>query len=183
MSSFIDTSLSPDNRKQSKKAESSPSKRKRKDSTSVSSLSPASHIQTPGPDIESKIKSGATSPSDSESEAHQPRPAPAIPQYQTFGTDPSTFDDPTIYHVREVTPGMSEDERKEIYAVADYPHDDLHSLTPGTPPDKDFSNGKPTSNQVAAHTFQTYVDPYFRQYTEEDHAFLRARVCQRLACQ
>ena len=73
-------------------------------------------------------------------------------------------------------PGMSEEEIKEIYAVAVYPHDDLHDLIPGTPPDKDFSNAKPT-NQVAANTFATYIEPYFRPFTEEDLAFLRERVC------
>ena len=100
---------------------------------------------------------------------------PAVPQYQTFGPDPSTFDDPTIYHIRAVKPGMTEQEIKEIYSVAGYPHDDLHDLIPGTPPDKDFSNAKPT-NQVAANTFATYIEPYFRAFTEEDLAFLRERV-------
>lgn len=70
---------------------------------------------------------------------------------------------------------MSEEEIKEIYSVSQYPHDDLHDLVPGTPPDKDLSNAKPP-NQVAANTFQTYVDPYFRPLTEEDLAFLRERV-------
>lgn len=104
---------------------------------------------------------------------------PAMPQYQTFGPDPSTFDDPTVYHVREVTPGMDEEEIKKIYSVAQYPHDDLHDLIPGTPPDKDFSNAKPT-NQVGTTTFASYVDPFLRPFTEEDLAFLRERV-RRLA--
>jgi transcriptional adapter 3 len=100
---------------------------------------------------------------------------PAVPQYQTFGADPSTFDDPTIYQIREIEAGMSEEEIKEIYSVAGYPHDDLHDLIPGTPPDSDFSNAKPT-NQVAFNTFATYIEPYFRPLNEEDLAFLRERV-------
>jgi transcriptional adapter 3 len=69
---------------------------------------------------------------------------------------------------------MTEDDIKEIYSVAVYPPDDLHELTPGTPPDKDFSNAKP-ANQVAANTFATFIEPYFRPFTEEDLAFLRER--------
>lgn len=116
----------------------------------------------------------APSPSDSDS-SHQPPPASAIPQYQTFGPDPSKFDDPTIYHIRETHPGMSDEQRKDIYCVALYPESDLHELTPGTPPDKDFSNAKP-ANQVNAGVFANYVEPYIRPLTEEDVAFLKERV-------
>lgn len=69
---------------------------------------------------------------------------------------------------------MSEEEIKEIYCVAEYPPSDLHELTPGTPPDKDFSNAKPAS-QVNATVFANYVEPYIRPLTEEDVAFLKER--------
>jgi transcriptional adapter 3 len=69
---------------------------------------------------------------------------------------------------------MSEEEIKEIYCVADYPPSDLHDRTPGTPPDKDFSNAKPPS-QVNASVFANYVEPYIRPLTEEDVAFLKER--------
>ena len=94
---------------------------------------------------------------------------------QTFGPDPSKFPDPTIYHIREVTPGMSEKEKKEIYSVASYPQSDLVDLTAGEPPDKDFSNAKP-ANQVTATTFANMVEPYIKNLTEEDVAFLSERV-------
>ncbi|KAF2006719.1 hypothetical protein P154DRAFT_542069 [Amniculicola lignicola CBS 123094] len=117
----------------------------------------------------------ADAPSPSLSDAsHQPPPAAKVPAFQTFGPDPSKFDDPTIYHIRDVTPHMSEEEIKEIYSVAEYPPSDLHDLTPGTPPDKDFSNAKPAS-QVNASVFANYVEPYIRPLTEEDVAFLRER--------
>ncbi|KAF2268286.1 hypothetical protein CC78DRAFT_530202 [Lojkania enalia] len=117
----------------------------------------------------------ADAPSPSISEAsHQPAPTPAVPQFQTFGPDPSKFDDPTIYHIRDITPGMTEEEIKEIYCVAEYPPSDLHELWPGTPPDKDFSNAKPAS-QVNATVFANYVEPYIRPLTEEDVAFLKER--------
>lgn len=70
---------------------------------------------------------------------------------------------------------MTDDEKKEIYCVAQFPHDDLSNLIAGTPPDKDFSNAKP-SNQVNANTFAAYVDPYLRPLTEEDMGFLKERV-------
>lgn len=100
---------------------------------------------------------------------HKP---PAMPQ-QGFFPDPLA-PDPVIYHIREVTPGMTDTERKEIYSVTAFPTKDLSDQIAGTPPDKDFSNAKPT-NQVAANTFLTYVEPYVRPLTEEDMAFLRER--------
>ena len=53
--------------------------------------------------------------------SHQPAPAPLVPQYQTFGPDPLTFDDPTIYHIRAVAPTMSENEVKGVYSVVRVP--------------------------------------------------------------
>lgn len=69
---------------------------------------------------------------------------------------------------------MADEEKKEILCVARYPADDLHDLTPGTPPDMDFSNAKPP-NQINFSTFQTFVEPYIRPLTEEDVAFLKER--------
>lgn len=115
----------------------------------------------------------APSPSGSEV-SHQPAPAPAVPQYQTFGPDPSKFDDPTIYHIRDVTPGMTDEEKKEIYCVAEFPPTDLRDRIAGLPPDKDFSNAKPAT-QVNASVFANYVEPYIRPLTEEDVAFLKER--------
>lgn len=115
----------------------------------------------------------APSPTDTDA-SHQPPPAPAVPQFQTFGPDPSKFDDPTVYHIRDVTPGMSVEERREIYCVADFPESDLRDRTAGIPPDKDFSNAKPAS-QVNASVFANYVEPYIRRLTEEDMAFLKER--------
>ncbi|KAJ9611257.1 Transcriptional regulator [Cladophialophora chaetospira] len=97
---------------------------------------------------------------------------PPMPQ-QGFFPDPLA-PDPVIYHIREVTPGMTDAERKEIYSVTAFPTKDLSDQIAGTPPDKDFSNAKPT-NQVAANTFLTYVEPYVRPLTEEDIAWLRER--------
>ncbi|KAF3002623.1 Transcriptional regulator [Curvularia kusanoi] len=115
----------------------------------------------------------AASPSGSDV-SHQPAPAPAVPQYQTFGEDPVKFDDPTVYHIREVTPGMTDEEKKEIYSVAVFPPSNLHDKIAGLPPDKDFSNAKPAT-QVNAGVFANYVEPYIRPLTEEDVAFLRER--------
>ena len=105
----------------------------------------------------------------------QPPPAPPVTQHAFF-PDPLASD-PVIYHIREVTPGMTDEEKKEIYGVSGFPTQDLTDQIAGTPPDKDFSNSKPT-NQVAANTFLSYVEPYVRPLTEEDIAFLRERVSQ-----
>ncbi|EER43391.1 transcriptional regulator Ngg1 [Histoplasma capsulatum H143] len=59
-------------------------------------------------------------------------------------------------------------------SVAQFPKSDLSHMMTGTPPDKDFSNAKPT-NQVSANTFATYIEPYVRPLTEEDIAFLKER--------
>ncbi|TAQ85320.1 hypothetical protein B7494_g6350 [Chlorociboria aeruginascens] len=138
-------------------------------SSSLSPVAPATPV--PAMDADDREEANAD---DSSSDEHQPPPAPAVPHLQTFGEDPSTFPDPTVYEIRKITPNMSEDEIREICSVADYPHDDLHELIPGTPPDKDFSNAKPT-NQVQANTFAAFLEPYFRAFTEEDLAFLRDR--------
>ncbi|MCJ1425483.1 Transcriptional regulator, partial [Sticta canariensis] len=159
---------------------STPRKQRKLDamSGSSSSLSPASRGQSPrdvaAPMQETMIKSASASPSSSSLDSRQPPPAPSIAQYQTFGPDPLTFDDPTVYHIREVTDDMTDEEKQEIYCVAQFPHDDLGHLIAGTPPDKDFSNAKPT-NQVNANTFATYIEPYLRPLTEEDMAFLKER--------
>ncbi|RDL42390.1 Uncharacterized protein BP5553_02369 [Venustampulla echinocandica] len=140
-------------------------------SSSLSPVAPATPTAT-GMDIDEK--EGGAAVDESSSDEHQPPPAPAIPHLQTFGDDPSTFPDPTVYEIRDVTDGMDDDTKREIYSVSYFPESNLEHLIPGTPPDKDFSNAKPT-NQVQANTFATYLEPYFRPYTEEDLAFLRER--------
>lgn len=136
-----------------------------------SSLSPiAAGTPAAGMDVDEKDADDDESSADE----HQPKPAPSITHLQTFGDDPSTFPDPTVYDIRDVTDDMTVEEKREIYSVAVFPHDTLEDLIPGIPPDKDFSNAKPT-NQVQANTFAAYLENYFRSYTEEDLAFLRER--------
>ncbi|KAL4949917.1 histone acetyltransferases subunit 3-domain-containing protein [Aspergillus filifer] len=151
----------------------SPASKKSKNAVSdkTSSLSP--------PSLASPRQSGegadVGSPgSDDSSESHQPEPAPAVPQIQVFGPNPLKFDDPTIYHIRDVEPGMTDDEKKEIFSVNVFPESDLRHLMAGTPPDRDFSNAKPT-NQVNANTFLQYIEPYVRDLMEEDIAFLKEK--------
>ncbi|THV83177.1 hypothetical protein D6D29_04098 [Aureobasidium pullulans] len=139
------------------------------------------HKDSPPPDspsaqvaaAKSDLDHNSSSPAPSDAE-HQPPPAPSIAHYETFGNDPTQFDDPTIYHIRDWTPDMSDEEKKAIFCVARFPHDDLHDLTPDTPPDMDFSSAKPAS-QINFSTFQAYVEPYIRPLTEEDVAFLKER--------
>ncbi|KAF2664078.1 hypothetical protein BT63DRAFT_460379 [Microthyrium microscopicum] len=133
----------------------------------------ASHPPS-NPDVTMK-NAGSNETSDSEELEHQPPPAAPIQQFQIFGDDPSQFPDSTIYEILPITEDTTEEEKKEIYAVRRYPQSDLHDLTAGTAPDKDFSNAKP-SNQVAGATFANFVEPYLRPMTQEDLVFLMERM-------
>ena len=144
----------------------------RDNDSASSSLSPVA-VATPVSGMDIDRKEGGEE-DDSSSDEHQPLPAPAIPHLQTFGDDPSTYPDSTVYEIRPILPGMTDDEKRDIYSVAVFPKDNLETLIPGNPPDKDFSNAKPSS-QVQATTFATYIEPYFRPFSEEDLAFLRER--------
>ncbi|KAK3705071.1 Transcriptional regulator [Vermiconidia calcicola] len=115
----------------------------------------------------------AVSPSDSETSPGDP-PATAPLYERAFGKDPTQFDDPTIYDIREILPEMTEDDQRNILNVKAWPASDLRDLTAGDPPDMDFSNAKP-ANQVNFSTFQVYAEPYIRPFTEEDVAFLKER--------
>lgn len=115
----------------------------------------------------------AASPSDSD--ASQAEPHSIAPLYErAFGKDPTQFDDPTIYDIRELREDMTLEEKKEILNVAYWPESDLRDLTAGEPPDQDFSNAKPAA-QASFSAFQTYVEPFIRPFTEEDVAFLKER--------
>ncbi|CAM1504458.1 Fc.00g020490.m01.CDS01 [Cosmosporella sp. VM-42] len=151
-------------------------KHSREDSSS-SSLSPVAAASPSAMDVDKKAKKEEKEEEEEEEESSEDEGAPPrreAPQAMTFGEDPSTFPDPTVYEIRPVHPGMSEDERKEIYSVATYPKSDLADLIAGDPPDRDFSNAKPSS-QINFTTFTSYTDPYFRTFAEEDLAFLRER--------
>ncbi|KAK3904738.1 chromatin-remodeling complexes subunit NGG1 [Staphylotrichum tortipilum] len=144
----------------------------RDNDSASSSLSPVAPRTPSNMDVDDKTKA---EPNDDDSSSDDGRPPPpARPQANTFGDDPSTFPDPTVYEILPVQPGMTQDEIKEIYSVAGYPRSDLADLIAGDPPDKDFSSAKP-SNQINFSTFSTFIEPYFRAFTEEDLAFLRER--------
>jgi len=162
-----------------------PSPKKKLDAVSgrsSSSLSEASPLpspsvpsQPPHPPRAASVRASSAD-SSSSSDSHQPPPAASIAHFQTFGPNPLTFDDPTVYEVRAVTDDMTDEEKKETYCVSSFPHDDLHSLIAGTPPNKDFSHVVKPSNQVLASTFTTYAESYLRPLKEEDIGFLQERV-------
>jgi transcriptional adapter 3 len=150
-------------------------KRDRDNDSTSSSLSPVAPRTPSNIDVDDKAKAEVKSDDDESSSDDDGRPPPQPrPQANIFGDDPSTFPDPTVYEILPVKPGMTEDEIKEIYSVATYPKSDLADLIAGDPPDKDFSSAKPT-NQINFSTFSTYIEPFFRPFTEEDLAFLRER--------
>lgn len=76
--------------------------------------------------------------------------------------------------VEDGIPVNGEEYLKKKYGVASYPKNDLKDQLPGDIPDMDFTKAKPP-NQVQFSTFSSYIEPYFRQYTEEDLAFLQQK--------
>ncbi|KAH6657353.1 histone acetyltransferases subunit 3-domain-containing protein [Truncatella angustata] len=159
-----------------KRDSSKPRKLSRDNDSASSSLSPVAK-ETPGAmdvDEKQKPKEEKEDDDDESSEDEGAPPRREAPQFQTFGEDPSTYPDPTVYEILPVTPDMPPDQRREIYSVAVYPETDLADLIAGDPPDKDFTIAKPT-NQISFGTFTTYIEPYFRTFNEEDLAFLRER--------
>ncbi|RDA86830.1 hypothetical protein CP532_1402 [Ophiocordyceps camponoti-leonardi (nom. inval.)] len=148
-------------------------RRHSRDGSASSSLSPVATTSPSAMDVDKKPKDGDKEEKTSSEDEGAP-PRRELPQSQTFGEDPSTFPDPTVYEIREIRSGMSVKEKKEIYSVASYPKSDLADVIAGDPPDKDFSIAKPSS-QINFTTFSSYLDPYFRPFSEEDLAFLRER--------
>ncbi|KAK9369232.1 histone acetyltransferases subunit 3-domain-containing protein [Lipomyces kononenkoae] len=71
-------------------------------------------------------------------------------------------------------PTSGTEDMKKRYGVASYPTKDLADLLPGEIPDEDFSRAKP-ANQVQFSTFQSYIEPYFRPFVEEDLSFLNEK--------
>ena len=148
------------------------------DSSSLSEASPVPSPSTathPPPELVPPTRASSASSSSSSSDDRQPPQSASIPQYQTFGSNPLIFDDPTVYEVRQITDDMTDEEKKEIYCVASFPKDDLADLIAGTPPNKDFSNAVKPNNQVQAHTFAGYLDGYLRPLKEEDIGFMNER--------
>lgn len=154
-----------------------PRKLSRDNDSASSSLSPVAPATPSAMEVDEKTKTKVENDdddSDSSSDDGAP-PPPRVPQANTFGDDPSTFPDPTVYEIKKVNwKNMTPDEIKEATSVFTYPKSDLADLIAGVPPDKDFSSAKPT-NQISFSTFSTYIEPYFRPFTEEDLAFLRER--------
>ena len=138
--------------------------------SSSSSLSPTNSPSAMNAEDKNKVDDDSQSSSEDEGRP----PERAKPQSQTFGDDPATFPDPTVYEIRDVAPDMTDEQRKEIYSVAVFPRSDLADMVAGDPPEKDFSNTKPT-NQISFATFSSYVEPFFRPFNDEDLAFLRER--------
>jgi len=61
---------------------------------------------------------------------------------------------------------------KKKYGVSSYPTNDLKSKLPGSIPNIDFSKSKP-SNQVQFTTFQSFIENFYRPFTEDDLKFLK----------
>lgn len=67
---------------------------------------------------------------------------------------------------------FGEEYLKKKYAVSSYPTNDLKTMLPGSIPDIDFSKSKP-ANQVQFATFQSFIENFYRNFSEEDLKFLK----------
>lgn len=63
---------------------------------------------------------------------------------------------------------------KKRLGVVSFPTKDLSEFLPGPLPEGDFTRGKPP-NQVQLSTFSSFLEPYFRPWSEEDLGFLQQR--------
>ncbi|GAP84242.2 putative histone acetyltransferase subunit 3 [Rosellinia necatrix] len=164
---------------------SKPRKSSRDNDSASSSLSPVAPAASGAMEVDEKVKLDKNAKKEDDEDEEEEGggdssddefapPVREAPQFQTFGEDPSTFPDPTVYEILDPEPSMSVDELKRLYSVAIFPATDLADQIAGEPPDKDFSNAKPT-NQISFSTFSTYIEPYFRPFAEEDLTFLRER--------
>jgi transcriptional adapter 3 len=122
---------------------------------------------------EKRRKIGSSSPeskrddSDESENEHQPAQAAPFIVREPLGGK-------YVYEIPTVDDNASYHERAQAFAVASFPTDDLTNLIAGYPPDEDFSKAKPTT-QVGITTFNAYIKPYFRPFSEEDLRFLRER--------
>ena len=66
------------------------------------------------------------------------------------------------------------DYKKRKFAVSEFPKSDLKDMLPGEIPMIDFSGPKPTQ-QVAWNSFTAYIEPFYRNFTEEDVKWLRQK--------
>ncbi|WEJ95149.1 Transcriptional regulator [Yamadazyma tenuis] len=64
---------------------------------------------------------------------------------------------------------------KRKYGVASYPEHDLQDLLPGQIPNIDFSKSKAPTNQVQFSTFQSYIESFYRPFSNEDLKFLNEK--------
>ncbi|KAL7266510.1 Transcriptional regulator [Rhizina undulata] len=120
---------------------------------------------------EKSDKRNSSSPAKSRSSDSDIQP-PAVPPHMVFE---HLDDDPTVYEIPDdIPPETSYEDRAKIFSVSRFPTSDLADLGPGDPPDEEIKQNKPP-NQVAMNTFNTYIEPYFRPYNEEDLGFLRER--------
>ncbi|KAA8910790.1 histone acetyltransferases subunit 3-domain-containing protein [Sphaerosporella brunnea] len=148
-------------------------KKRKSESDHKRPLAVGAHAPTSQGPQEKKKKSSPdvrrASPSDDSDDEHQP------PQPMPYVVFEPLEDDPAIYEIPTTSNQTSYEDKARAFAVTRFPGDDLSNLIPGDPPpDEDFSKAKP-SNQVAISTFNAFIEPYFRPFSEEDVAFLRER--------
>lgn len=103
-----------------------------------------------------------------------------IPGNKKFVTNPKSefvANQSLPYHTFGIfNENNEDDEDEEMFkrrlGVVSYPKEDLSTLTAGPVPMDDYTRAKPT-NQVQFSTYATFLEPYFRPFTDEDIHFLQ----------
>lgn len=65
-----------------------------------------------------------------------------------------------------------EEQLKRKLGVVSFPKEDLSTLTAGPVPMEDFTNARPAS-QLQFSTYASFLEPYFRSFSDEDIQFLQ----------
>ncbi|GAO46772.1 hypothetical protein SAICODRAFT_16897 [Saitoella complicata NRRL Y-17804] len=131
---------------------------------------------------EKKVKTVSPSLAPAPSEPTLPRPPPPVFNLPPPAAPPVPVRDLDALWEAELVSTYNPTERSKLLGVASYPILDQSQFLPGAAPNEDFSTRpqKPP-NQVNIGTYYTYLEPYFRPFTEEDLGFLRERG-DRLGC-
>lgn len=78
----------------------------------------------------------------------------------------------THFDLFEDVDDEDEERLKKKLGVVSFPKEDLSTLTAGPVPMDDLTNSRPT-NQLQFSTYSSFLEPYFRPFTDEDIHFLQ----------
>lgn len=97
-----------------------------------------------------------------------------VPNPKSESVDPQALPIGALGLFEENSDDEEEAAIKKKLGVVSFPTHDLLEFLPGSLPEGDFTRVKPP-NQIQLSTFASFLEPYFRPWTEEDLSFLQQR--------